>query len=522
MLMSPTTAESQKISLLDRGMVYHIDATSMSSVSHGTGGNDGSVGLSGNNANNNLHMNPPVYSWYPNQIHQMLENALPVCRVHLYAYIKNGRIIHDHVYCVERIVVKLLLHRRGVKFCLSPSRHPVQETEGIAKHILSALAIFGYVPGFAYKNLRQIRISSPKIRQDQGSPIGSFCAKGAETSLEPPPAVTNTIDLQMDDCLYDDFRPLQMEDVPSSLLGDLYEIESPTQPSFAFSQDYPYNYLSDFDSVKNEASLTPTPLEYHFSEGHSPYVLSTADSPFLSSHTEPFLSDVPLYSPATPSTSLEPDSDSQLLELPIFVTVSDLTSSSSPSVSSSSFPEDFPDPSLSTEAEAQPAHQDLSPSRDKRKCLQSDLQASSASNSGTEFLSHSPRLRSEFFYHKDDESDSDMVYHPSPGPSIPKKRTRSTRTTKYFGEKDGRGDELQFVADGSKKSRGRKVPVAPKFRQDDQAKAESHTVLPSIPFDVNLAGAPNKDTRRYVCTYEGCGKCFTRGPNLRGMLRVCI
>ncbi|KAK0488437.1 hypothetical protein IW261DRAFT_1326248 [Armillaria novae-zelandiae] len=86
---------------------------------------------------------------------------------------------------------------------------------------------------------------------------------------------------------------------------------------------------------------------------------------------------------------------------------------------------------------------------------------------------------------------------------------------KYFGEEDDSGDELQFVTDGSKKSRGRKVPVAPEFRQDDQADAESHTILPSIPFGVKKAGAPNKNKRRYVCTYEGCGKCFVRGEHLK-------
>ncbi|KAG7439438.1 uncharacterized protein BT62DRAFT_849886, partial [Guyanagaster necrorhizus] len=66
----------------------------------------------------------------------------------------------------------------------------------------------------------------------------------------------------------------------------------------------------------------------------------------------------------------------------------------------------------------------------------------------------------------------------------------------------------------SKKSRGRKVPVAPEFRQDDEAEAESHTVIPSIPFGVLLAGATNKDTRRNVCRYEGCGKCFSRHDSL--------
>ncbi|KAG7439241.1 uncharacterized protein BT62DRAFT_1060285 [Guyanagaster necrorhizus] len=79
---------------------------------------------------------------------------------------------------------------------------------------------------------------------------------------------------------------------------------------------------------------------------------------------------------------------------------------------------------------------------------------------------------------------------------------------KNFGEKDGGGDELQFVADGSKKSRRREAPVPPEFRQDDQAEAESHTVLPSVPFGVEMAGDPNNDERTYPCTYEGCGKSF--------------
>ncbi|KAG7443500.1 uncharacterized protein BT62DRAFT_903333, partial [Guyanagaster necrorhizus] len=44
----------------------------------------------------------------------------------------------------------------------------------------------------------------------------------------------------------------------------------------------------------------------------------------------------------------------------------------------------------------------------------------------------------------------------------------------------------------SKKSHGRKVPVALEFNQDDQAEAE-----------------------QYICTYEGCGKCFIRCTHLK-------
>ncbi|PBK91863.1 hypothetical protein ARMGADRAFT_1166057 [Armillaria gallica] len=90
-LMSPTTAESQGIStnlediitpftgfngsLSDHGTAYHIDATSVSSASYESGSNEGSVSLSGNNANNSTRMNPPAYSRYPHQIHQTLDQA---------------------------------------------------------------------------------------------------------------------------------------------------------------------------------------------------------------------------------------------------------------------------------------------------------------------------------------------------------------------------------------------------------------------------------------------------------------
>ncbi|KAK0203213.1 hypothetical protein DFS33DRAFT_1276157 [Desarmillaria ectypa] len=87
-LMSPTTAESQRMSvnlediitpftssISDHGTTYHFDATSMSSVSHETGSNDGSMSLSGNNTNSSIRMNPPAYSRYPSQIHQTLEQA---------------------------------------------------------------------------------------------------------------------------------------------------------------------------------------------------------------------------------------------------------------------------------------------------------------------------------------------------------------------------------------------------------------------------------------------------------------
>lgn len=86
-LMSPTTVESQGIStnlediitpftgsMSDHGTAaYHIDATSISSVSYETGSNEGSVSLSGHHANTRL--NPPAYSRFPNQIHQTLEQA---------------------------------------------------------------------------------------------------------------------------------------------------------------------------------------------------------------------------------------------------------------------------------------------------------------------------------------------------------------------------------------------------------------------------------------------------------------
>ncbi|KAK0185013.1 hypothetical protein F5146DRAFT_1125377 [Armillaria mellea] len=62
-------------SLSDHGTAYQVDATSMSSVSYETGSNEGSVSLSGNNANNGTRMNPPAYSRFPNQIHQTLEQA---------------------------------------------------------------------------------------------------------------------------------------------------------------------------------------------------------------------------------------------------------------------------------------------------------------------------------------------------------------------------------------------------------------------------------------------------------------
>ncbi len=364
--------------------------------------------------------------------------------------------------------------------------------------------------------------SSPKIRHDRGSPIfrGILVQKERNFPLlsrvVSPPA-TITIAMQMDSYPYVDFQPLQMESVPSSWPGE-YETDTPTQASLAsFSQNYPYDYPAHFDSVQNAASFPRTLLGDHFStEGHSPYNLSTANSPFISGHPSPFLPELPLGSRATPPTSLEPDSDWQLSIPPIFVNMSDLTSSSSSSASSPSFPEHRPDPSLSTHTNVQSDNQDFSPSRSKRKWLHSDLQASPASNSYAASSSDSPRSGSEFSYHDDDdESDADSVYRPSPGPSNPKKRARSTRSTKYFGEEDDSGDEFQFVADGSKKSRGRKVPVAPEFRQDDQADAESHTVLPSIPFGVKKAGAPNKNKRRYVCTYEGCGKCFVRGEHLK-------
>lgn len=93
-LMSPTTAESQGIStniediitpftgfngsFSDHGTAYHVDATSVSSVSYESGSNEGSVSLSGNNANNannSTRMNPPAYSRYPHQIHQTLDQA---------------------------------------------------------------------------------------------------------------------------------------------------------------------------------------------------------------------------------------------------------------------------------------------------------------------------------------------------------------------------------------------------------------------------------------------------------------
>ncbi|KAK0226079.1 hypothetical protein IW262DRAFT_1540426 [Armillaria fumosa] len=61
-------------------------------------------------------------------------------------------------------------------------------------------------------------------------------------------------------------------------------------------------------------------------------------------------------------------------------------------------------------------------------------------------------------------------------------------------------------------TRGRNVPST---SFDDETLASSET-MPSIPFGVRasktqLAGS----SRRYICTFEGCGKCFVRGEHLK-------
>ncbi|KAK0241629.1 hypothetical protein EDD85DRAFT_819792 [Armillaria nabsnona] len=61
-------------------------------------------------------------------------------------------------------------------------------------------------------------------------------------------------------------------------------------------------------------------------------------------------------------------------------------------------------------------------------------------------------------------------------------------------------------------TRGRNVPST---SFDDETLASSETML-SIPFGVRasktqLAGS----SRRYICTFEGCGKCFIRGEHLK-------
>ncbi|KAF9038273.1 hypothetical protein BDZ89DRAFT_945872, partial [Hymenopellis radicata] len=66
-----------------------------------------------------------------------------------------------------------------------------------------------------------------------------------------------------------------------------------------------------------------------------------------------------------------------------------------------------------------------------------------------------------------------------------------------------------------KKSRGRKVPVTQEFGAVEGSDSAQVTTLPSIPYGIKKAGAPQKNKRRYVCTFEGCGKCFVRGEHLK-------
>ncbi|KAJ7598878.1 hypothetical protein C8J56DRAFT_815127 [Mycena floridula] len=56
----------------------------------------------------------------------------------------------------------------------------------------------------------------------------------------------------------------------------------------------------------------------------------------------------------------------------------------------------------------------------------------------------------------------------------------------------------------TKKSRGRKVPVAPQ--------ADAAAVMGS-------EGTNAYGERRYLCTVEGCGKCFVRGEHLKRHIR---
>ncbi|KAG7443837.1 uncharacterized protein BT62DRAFT_921504 [Guyanagaster necrorhizus] len=103
-------------------------------------------------------------------------------------------------------------------------KHPVQETEGIGKHVMSALAIFG-------------------------------------------DSVTTTTALQMDDYLDDGLEPLEMKGISFSWLEDSYEIENLTESSVpSFSQSFRNDYLSDFDPMQNATSFMQMPLEDYFSD----------------------------------------------------------------------------------------------------------------------------------------------------------------------------------------------------------------------------------------------------------------
>ncbi|KAF9264040.1 hypothetical protein L218DRAFT_863906 [Marasmius fiardii PR-910] len=65
----------------------------------------------------------------------------------------------------------------------------------------------------------------------------------------------------------------------------------------------------------------------------------------------------------------------------------------------------------------------------------------------------------------------------------------------------GRRSQPVPVPNLTKKSRGRKVPVS---------REEVETPLDSA----KLSGE-----RRYVCTVDGCGKCFVRGEHLKRHVR---
>ncbi|KAK0461109.1 uncharacterized protein EV420DRAFT_1530324 [Desarmillaria tabescens] len=61
-------------------------------------------------------------------------------------------------------------------------------------------------------------------------------------------------------------------------------------------------------------------------------------------------------------------------------------------------------------------------------------------------------------------------------------------------------------------TRGRNVPST---SFDDETLASSET-MPSIPFGVRASKTRLADSsRRYICTFEGCGKCFVRGEHLK-------
>lgn len=302
----------------------------------------------------------------------------------------------------------------------------------------------------------------------------------------------------------------------SSSTGEYIAADAPGLPAYS-------SHILNFDPApslprtlfQREHYVVEAGHSRNYSTGHannhSSYADSYAHSPFLAERRSLFTSQDSSLASRSPIHSPPPENWDPSNNREVFVNVTDLTTSGSSagnSPNSVSFYDSAPQTALYDYTEAVNPQEYRQPRGTRGKHT---LPSSPRSPEGEAYASHSSGSASASSASSYDDdgsySDSDSLYLPShgrPSTSHSRKRARGVQEDNYI-----------QIAEGGKKSRGRKVPVAPDLSAVEGGGEIKGARLASIPFGIKKTGSSNKTKRRYVCTYEGCGKCFIRGEHLK-------